>query len=174
MKSTLVAPAATVTLAGTVAILVSPVASSITAPPAGAAALRVTVPAEGLPPTTLAGFRLTEEISDHAIRPVGLQLTPLFVLLYAPLVAVLAYKVVGVRGSSVRAWTSPTPVRPVAFQLAPLSVLLYTPLVPVPAYRVVGVMGSIARVSTPTPVRPVAFQLAPPSVLLYTPSLVPA
>src|SRR6266478_1428057 len=124
MKSTLVAPAATVTLAGTVAILVSPVASSITAPPAGAAALRVTVPAEGLPPTTLAGFRLTEEISDHAIRPVGLQLTPLFVLLYAPLVAVLAYKVVGVRGSIARA--EPTLIRPPAIQLTPPSVLLST------------------------------------------------
>src|SRR2546428_5850452 len=119
MKSTLVAPAATVTLAGTVAILVSPVASSITAPPAGAAALRVTVPAEGLPPTTLAGFRLTEEISDHAIRPVRLQLTPLFVLLYAPLVAVLAYKVVGVRGSGARAGTSPTPGDPVTSQPPP-------------------------------------------------------
>ncbi len=46
-------------------MLVLPVASSTTAPPAGAAALRVTVPVEELPPTTLVGFKLTEEIWDH-------------------------------------------------------------------------------------------------------------
>jgi len=80
VKSALVVPAATVTLAGTVATLVS-VPSATTAPPAGAAPLRITVPVEGLPPTTLVGFRLTEETWGHVIRPVGLQFTPLFVLL---------------------------------------------------------------------------------------------
>ena len=58
-KSALVAPAATVTLAGTTAVGEY---SATTAPPAGAAALRVTVPVEGLPPNTLVGFTLTEEM----------------------------------------------------------------------------------------------------------------
>ena len=60
-KSALVAPAATVALAGTAATLLS-VPSATTAPPAGAGALRVTVPVEGLPPNTLVGFTLTEEM----------------------------------------------------------------------------------------------------------------
>jgi len=175
MKSALVTPAATVTLGGTVATDVLLLPSATTAPPAGAAAFRVTVPVEGLPPSTLVGFRLTEEIWDHVIRPVGFQLTPLFVLLYTPLVPVPAYRMVGIRGSIARVRTVPTPVRPVAFQLAPPSVLLYTPLVPVPAYRTVGVRGSIARAATPpTPVRPVAFQLVPPSELWYPAPSVPA
>src|SRR5947209_10199647 len=44
-------PAGTVTLAGTVTG--SPPASDTTAPPAGAAAVRVTVPVTDFPPTTL-------------------------------------------------------------------------------------------------------------------------
>ena len=80
VKSALVAPDATVTLAG---ILTAPVSvpSATTAPPAGAAALSVTVAVEGFPPTTLAGFTLAEmERWGHVIRPVEFQLTPLFVL----------------------------------------------------------------------------------------------
>ena len=56
----LVAPAATVTLAGTVAAAVLLLPSVTTAPPAGAALLNVTVPVEGAPPVTLAGLKLTE------------------------------------------------------------------------------------------------------------------
>ena len=52
----LVAPPATVTLAGTVAVDVLPLDNDTTAPPAGAGPLSVTVPVEGLPPTTLDGF----------------------------------------------------------------------------------------------------------------------
>lgn len=52
----LVAPAATVTLAGTVATAVSLLDSVTTAPPAGAAAVKVAVPCDELPPITLAGF----------------------------------------------------------------------------------------------------------------------
>lgn len=56
----LVAPAETVTLAGTVAAaLLSE--SVMTAPPDGAAPVSVTVPCEELPPTTLVGLTVNDE-----------------------------------------------------------------------------------------------------------------
>jgi hypothetical protein len=51
-----VAPAATVTLAGTVAAALS-LDSATTAPPEGAELPSVTVPVEELPPLTVVGFR---------------------------------------------------------------------------------------------------------------------
>ena len=60
----LVAPAATVTFAGTVAAAVLLLVSVTTAPPAGAALFNVTVPVEEVPPVTLVGLRETlEEIA---------------------------------------------------------------------------------------------------------------
>ena len=56
----LVVPAATVTLAGTVAAAVLLLASVTTAPPAGAALLNVTVPVAEAPPVTAVGLRDTE------------------------------------------------------------------------------------------------------------------
>lgn len=53
------APAGTVKLAGTVAA-VSLLVSVIAAPPAGAAAFKVTVPVAGFPPMTVAGLTETE------------------------------------------------------------------------------------------------------------------
>ena len=53
-------PAATVTVAGTVAAAVLLLLSETEAPPTGAWALRVTVPVEGVPPVTLEGLTLTE------------------------------------------------------------------------------------------------------------------
>jgi hypothetical protein len=57
----LVAPAATVTLNGTIAAAVLLVESATVAPPAGAGPLNVTVPVEGVPPMTLVGFSVSEE-----------------------------------------------------------------------------------------------------------------
>jgi hypothetical protein len=56
LKVALVAPAATVTLAGTVAIELLLVRVT-TAPPAGAVPPRVIVPVEEVPPVTLAALR---------------------------------------------------------------------------------------------------------------------
>jgi len=56
-----VAPAATVTLEGTVAAVVLLLESATVAPPAGAAPLNVTVPVEEFPPVTLVGFSVSEE-----------------------------------------------------------------------------------------------------------------
>ena len=55
-----VAPATTVTLAGTCAAGVLLRDRVTTAPPAGAGPLNVTVPVEEVPPITVLGLRLTE------------------------------------------------------------------------------------------------------------------
>src|SRR6266481_1220698 len=56
----LVAPAETVTLAGTVAAAVLPLERETRTPPLGAGALSATVPVEGEPPLTLVGFSVRE------------------------------------------------------------------------------------------------------------------
>jgi hypothetical protein len=56
VKVAVVAPAATVTLEGTVATLVLLLLRVTTAPPVGAGPLMVTVPVEGLPPFTVVGL----------------------------------------------------------------------------------------------------------------------
>ena len=61
MNVAVVAPAATVTLDGTVAAAVLLLESAIVAPPAGAAPLSVTVPVEEFPPVTLVGFTESAE-----------------------------------------------------------------------------------------------------------------
>jgi len=57
----LVAPAATVTLEGTLAAAVLLLESVTCAPPVGAGPLSVTVPVEEFPPVTLVGFSESEE-----------------------------------------------------------------------------------------------------------------
>src|SRR5436853_3783986 len=57
----LLAPAATITLVGTVATALLPLERETVAPPAGAGPLNVTVPVEGDPPVTLVGFSVSEE-----------------------------------------------------------------------------------------------------------------
>src|SRR5260370_16830571 len=62
VKVALVAPAATVTLEGTLAAVVLLLESATWAPPAGAAPVNVTVPVEDcVPPITLVGLSVSEE-----------------------------------------------------------------------------------------------------------------
>ena len=61
VKDAVVAPAATVTLEGTVAAAVLLLESATCAPPVGAGPLSVTVPVEEFPPVTLVGFTEIEE-----------------------------------------------------------------------------------------------------------------
>jgi hypothetical protein len=61
VKVALVAPDATVTVAGTVAAAVLLLVSVTTAPPAGAPPVNVTVPCEAAPPATLAGLTASDD-----------------------------------------------------------------------------------------------------------------
>jgi len=60
VKLALVFPEDTVTLAGTVAAAVLLLDRVTTAPPDGAGPVNVTVPVDGVPPTTEVGLRVTE------------------------------------------------------------------------------------------------------------------
>ena len=60
VKLALVAPAGTVTLAGTAATPVLLLDKLTTAPPLGAGALSVTVPVDELPPVTLDGLSVSD------------------------------------------------------------------------------------------------------------------
>jgi hypothetical protein len=61
VNDALVAPAATVTLEGTLATVVLLLERATCAPPAGAGPLNVTVPVEEFPPMTLLGFNESDE-----------------------------------------------------------------------------------------------------------------
>ena len=60
VKAALVTPAGMVTLAGTVATVVSLLERETRAPPVGAGPLSLTLPVEGNPPLTLVGFSVSE------------------------------------------------------------------------------------------------------------------
>jgi hypothetical protein len=77
VKVALVAPAATVTLEGTVAAAVLLLESATTAPPAGAGPFRVTVPVEvPTPPITLVGSRVSEETTGGSTVSEALRVAP--------------------------------------------------------------------------------------------------
>src|ERR1700688_425032 len=67
----LVAPATTVTLSGARAAVVLLLESATCAPPAGAGPLRVTVPVDEFPPTTLVGFNASDEREAEGVLPPG-------------------------------------------------------------------------------------------------------
>src|SRR5438128_11070066 len=79
VNGALVAPAGTVTLAGTVAAAVLSLDSVTCAPPAGAGPSSVAVPVELLPPVTVGGLTPSEE-RRTARSPVGGagRVTPLY------------------------------------------------------------------------------------------------
>lgn len=77
VKVAAVAPAATVTLDGTVATAVLLLESWMVTPTGGAVPLRVTVPVDGLPPTTFDGFNFNEDNAGLAIVNVAVFVTPL-------------------------------------------------------------------------------------------------
>ena len=72
VKVALLAPAVTVTLAGTVAAAVLSLIRETAAPPVGAGPLRVTVPVEGDPPVTLIGL---SAIAESVAEPCGATLS---------------------------------------------------------------------------------------------------
>jgi hypothetical protein len=72
----LVAPAATVTLAGTWAADVLLLVRVTTAPPDGAAPVKVTVPVDEVPPITELGLRLTEVSAAAVTVRVAVFVTP--------------------------------------------------------------------------------------------------
>ena len=77
MKLAPLAPAGTVTLAGTAATLGLLLESETTAPPVGAGPLRVTVPVEDcVPPITLVGL----SVSDERVTPGGVTVSEAAVL----------------------------------------------------------------------------------------------
>ena len=71
LKLALLVPADTVTLAGTPATAVLLLESATTAPPAGAAAVRVAVPVAAVGPTTLVGFTDTADKLAAAVAACG-------------------------------------------------------------------------------------------------------
>ena len=77
VKVTDVAPAGTVTLAGTVAMLVLALIRVTRTPPAGAGPLSVTVPVEVPPPLTVLGLRVSWPIPGGRTDKVALLLDPL-------------------------------------------------------------------------------------------------
>jgi len=77
VRMAVVAPATTVTVEGTVAIAVLPLASLTIAPPAGAGPFRVTIAVEALPPVTDEGLSFRETGTGALTAKVPVCVVPL-------------------------------------------------------------------------------------------------
>jgi hypothetical protein len=122
-KVALVAPCATGTLAGTVAAAL-PLDSVTTNPPAGAAAVNVTVPWELVPPVTLDGLTATADnaagCETGLIVSAALRVTPPYA---PPIVAVVAAEVAAVE--TVNVWlVAPAAIVMLAGSVAPVLLLV--------------------------------------------------
>jgi hypothetical protein len=177
-----VAPAGTVTLAGTPATVVLLLDSVTIAPPVGAAALSVTVPVDVLPQGILAGWRLsdvsvaagvTESCADRVAPPLVPEIVAVVDVVTA-LAATANVAVVlpaatltapGTVATAVLLLASVTTAPPVG--AAALSVTV--PIDVLPPRTLVG-----WRVSDVSPGAPGVFQVTPPSVLCSTPDAVAA
>ena len=102
VNGALVAPAGTVTLAGTVAAAVLSLDSETCAPPAGAGPSSVAVPVELLPPVTVVGLSASEErpAAGFTVR-VAVRVTPLETAEMVAEVGALTALVVTVNGALV-------------------------------------------------------------------------
>ena len=90
VKVALVAPAGIVTLAGAVARLVLLLESVITTPPAGAAALRVTVPVVERPPRMLVGLSVSvDSVAPVPPPPTGISVSVAVFVTPAPLAEIV-------------------------------------------------------------------------------------
>jgi hypothetical protein len=76
VKVAVVAPAATVMLAGTCAAVVLLLVRVTTAPPDGAGPVKVTVPVDDVPPITEVGLRVTEVSAAAVTVRVAVFVTP--------------------------------------------------------------------------------------------------
>ena len=138
VRVAVVAPAATVTLAGTVAAEVLLLESVTTAPPAGAAALKVTVPVDELPPVTLAGFtlKLASDTTAAGFTVSVALCVPLYVPVIVTGVDVLTATVVTVNVAVVAPAATVTLAGTVATAVSPLASVTTAPPVGAAALKV--------------------------------------
>src|SRR5215471_4553189 len=92
LKVALVAPAGTVTEAGTAAMAVLALVSDTTAPPAGAAVRSVTVPVLGAPPTSTDGFKVIVDRAGFTTREAVTD-APLYIAVIVTIVPALTVAV---------------------------------------------------------------------------------
>ena len=179
------APAATVTLTGTMATEGLLLESGTTAPPVGAAVVRCTYPVEGVPPSTPVGYRLKEA---RIVGTFTLSTADLVASSDAAEIVTEVETVTGLVDTAKVAFLAPGETVTVAGAMARVVLLLESVTVTLPAGAAVIRVTVPVEVAPPVTVaglklteerrecwnRPVGLQLAPRSVLLNTPISVPA